>query len=133
MQNRTKAHSPSPARKPRANGVSGSDHQVKCDRNGFVRCRVCGCTEVDACANGCSGADGDLCSTCDEAVSALAVWFHDARRVNWAALRRETERVVLDETIPYRLASNSAADRAATTKPAARRSRAMAARKGGAR
>lgn len=31
---------------------------------GFQRCRVCGCSELDACPGGCSWVEGDLCSCC---------------------------------------------------------------------
>lgn len=96
--------------------------EVKRDRNGFVRCRVCGCTEVDACADGCGWADTDLCTTCDRAAQAIVAWGFDARRPTWAALRREAER---QQGIV-------AANRAETTEHA-RRPRAVAAGKGGAR
>jgi len=62
---------------------------VKRDRNGLVRCRVCGCTERDACANSCSWVEFNLCSTCDAAKEALLEWHEQARRANWKALLRE--------------------------------------------
>jgi hypothetical protein len=62
---------------------------VKHDRDGLTRCRVCGCTERDACPDGCSWADYDLCSTCDTAVDALAAWIYGARRANKSGLWRE--------------------------------------------
>lgn len=62
---------------------------VKRDRNGLVRCRVCGCTAIDACSNSCSWVEFDLCSTCAEAKEALLDWSEHARRANWTALRKE--------------------------------------------
>jgi hypothetical protein len=64
------------------------------DRNGNIRCRVCGCTEVDACADGCGWVQGeaDLCTTCAAAADALVVWLESARRPNRAALWREVRR-----------------------------------------
>jgi hypothetical protein len=61
------------------------------DRNGLVRCRVCGCTEADACIPPCSWEPGqnDLCTTCAAAVDAMVEWANSARRANMAALRRE--------------------------------------------
>lgn len=35
-------------------------------------CRVCGCTEFNACPPTCSWREPDLCSTCDDAAAALA-------------------------------------------------------------
>jgi hypothetical protein len=63
----------------------------KTDRDGNVRCRVCGCTEIDACPVGCSWADGDLCSVCFEAAEALRKWREQSRRANLSALLRESE------------------------------------------
>ena len=61
------------------------------DRNGFVRCRVCGCTEIDACPGGCGWVPGEenLCTTCGEAARAILIWRGSARRANIAALLRE--------------------------------------------
>ncbi len=67
---------------------------IKLDRNGFVRCRVCGCTEEDACSPPCGWAEDDLCTTCATAAEALAKWMEEARRPNRAALEREVERRV---------------------------------------
>lgn len=35
-------------------------------------CRICGCTELQACRGGCSWIDKDLCSSCGEAASHTA-------------------------------------------------------------
>jgi hypothetical protein len=65
---------------------------IKHDRDGFVRCRVCGCTERDACDPPCEWVEDDLCSGCAEAAEMLARWKEGARRTNFAALMRETQR-----------------------------------------
>lgn len=64
---------------------------VKVDRHGFVRCRVCGCTQFDPCPSGCGWAPGeaDLCTVCAAAAEALREWFENSRRGNIAALKRE--------------------------------------------
>ena len=69
--------------------------EVRRDRNGLTRCRVCGCTEVDACPEGCGWEPGeeDLCTTCAEAALAIADWMFAARRANKAALWREATRM----------------------------------------
>ena len=64
-------------------------HEPRTDSNGFVRCRVCGCTEIDACPAGCGWADGDLCTVCFEAAEALREWRENSRRANLTALLRE--------------------------------------------
>jgi predicted Fe-S protein YdhL (DUF1289 family) len=61
------------------------------DRDGLIRCRVCGCTERDACDPPCSWVEDDLCSGCHDAVSAIAIWQLGARRNNRTALLREVE------------------------------------------
>lgn len=65
---------------------------VKRDRNGLTRCRVCGCTEIDACPVGCSWVEADLCSVCATAAEAISDWIGDVRRVNKTALWREALR-----------------------------------------
>jgi len=68
--------------------------KVRRDKNGLTRCRVCGCTETDACPGGCQWAPGepDLCSVCDQAALALSDWELSARRPVLAALLREVKR-----------------------------------------
>lgn len=90
-------------------GKIQAQHIIKRDRNGLTRCRVCGCTEMDACAPSCSWVDADLCSVCQAAVDAMVEWFHDARRANFAALRREYERQAFDTPIPYTLTAKAGA------------------------
>lgn len=64
------------------------------------RCRVCRCTEDNACAGGCSWVqdpdeDHPLCSTCYAAARGIADWLTDAVRPSWAALRREAEQTAM--------------------------------------
>lgn len=77
----------SEGRGPRAEG----GRKVRRDRNGLVRCRVCGCTNVDACMPSCGWTPGytDLCTGCDDAAVALVKWCDGARRVNRSGLWRE--------------------------------------------
>ncbi len=56
------------------------------DRNGLIRCRVCGCTAIDACNPPCGWAQQDLCTTCADAVKALLEWADAARRANLSGL-----------------------------------------------
>ena len=67
---------------------------IRRDRRGLIRCRVCGCTQVDSCIGGCAWVRGepDLCTTCDDAVKAIVTWIGEARRLNRAALWREVKR-----------------------------------------
>lgn len=68
--------------------------EVKRDRNGLTRCRVCGCTEVDACNPPCGWVPGeaDLCTGCDEVVRGIMFCMACARRVNKLAVWREVNR-----------------------------------------
>ena len=69
--------------------------QVQRVRDGLQRCRVCGCTQVDGCNPPCGWIAGeDLCTTCYDAAQAVFTWLNSARRVNWAGLRREAEKIV---------------------------------------
>ena len=77
------------------------ERKVKFSAAGFMRCRVCGCTEIEPCEPACSWADGDLCSCCCEAVDAMFVWFHNAHRPRLAALIREYKHEVYDTPIPF--------------------------------
>jgi len=77
-------------------------HVVKRDREGLIRCRVCGCTENDACPAGCSWYDLDLCTVCRAVVVAIAEWTDAARHVNRAALWREVGREVRGEVFSIR-------------------------------
>jgi hypothetical protein len=63
------------------------------DRDGYIRCRVCGCTEREPCDPPCSWAPGeaDLCSNCEAAVLVVTCWLEGAHRPYWAALLREVE------------------------------------------
>lgn len=76
--------------------------QVRRYRDGFVRCRVCSCTEREPCAPSCSWVDGDLCSGCAVVVEAVVHWMDDAHRPSWAALRREVHGTIARESICVR-------------------------------
>lgn len=69
-------------------------HKVRLDRDGYVRCRVCSCTEREPCDPPCSWAEEDLCSLCASAVDALFHWESGAHRPSWAALRRDVARLL---------------------------------------
>jgi hypothetical protein len=59
-----------------------------------LKCRVCGCTEERPCEPPCAWDDleGDLCTTCDDAIAAIVEWAYAARRANRTALLREVKR-----------------------------------------
>lgn len=61
------------------------------DRDGLIRCRVCGCTEADACDPPCGWTPGedDLCTSCCATVIVILTWIESARRANHTALWRE--------------------------------------------
>jgi hypothetical protein len=65
--------------------------EVKRDHDGLTRCRVCGCTETDACFPPCAWVPGepDLCDNCGDTVQVLLGWESGARRGNVTALLRE--------------------------------------------
>lgn len=62
------------------------------------QCRVCGCTDSNACLEGCEWIELDLCSNCFTAAQELRHWAETAIQPNWELLRREV--VVLDPDIP---------------------------------
>jgi hypothetical protein len=68
---------------------------VRHDTDGNVRCRVCGCTEIDACNPSCGWAAddkrGDLCTNCAEVLFELVMWSEGAHRPSRAALMRELD------------------------------------------
>ena len=84
------------AAKRDAKGAPCEGDGIRRDRNGLTRCRVCGCTEVNACYPPCGWQPGerDICTGCYEASRALEHWLHSARRANKAALWREVESIV---------------------------------------
>jgi hypothetical protein len=61
----------------------------------LMRCRVCQCTEMEACYPPCSWEPGEaeLCSNCAEAIRAVRRWLSGGLRPSWAALRREALKV----------------------------------------
>lgn len=56
-----------------------------------MKCRICGCSQYDACPGGCGWAPaaGNLCTVCAKAVHALLDWVEGCRKANWSALKRE--------------------------------------------
>lgn len=40
----------------------------------MMKCRICECTETDACVNGCSWATDTLCSTCADFMEVMAAY-----------------------------------------------------------
>lgn len=91
--------------RPPLSEVEAADRGIKVDRDGLVRCRVCGCTEREACCPPCSWmrapatlkvgahAEIDLCSMCYEAAAQLTYWLTGAHRPSKAALWREVARL----------------------------------------
>ncbi len=72
-------------------GAKTKAHEVilRHDRDGFIRCRVCGCTEREPCCPPCSWAQADLCSNCHDTLMSLLIWTQSAHRANRSALWRE--------------------------------------------
>ena len=70
--------------------------QPKTDRAGFLKCRVCGCTERAACNPPCGWQQDelDLCTGCADAVHALWVWADGAHRPKIPALIQELKRQI---------------------------------------
>jgi hypothetical protein len=66
--------------------------EPKWDKDGYVRCRVCGCTEREPCNPPCAWVEEDLCTLCALIAEALAEWKTGAHRANVAALMREVSR-----------------------------------------
>jgi hypothetical protein len=111
MQPKTKpAGSPAnPSGKKRGPRKSGVMPPPRVDRDGYVLCRVCRCTEREACNPPCSWVPAshppirtgnnitvemeDLCSTCHAAAVAILEWADAAHRPSKAALWREAERM----------------------------------------
>lgn len=58
-----------------------------------MKCRLCGCTDDHACAEGCSWVEDNLCSVCVDVVKALTVWWRRANRPSGAAVQRELQTI----------------------------------------
>jgi hypothetical protein len=56
------------------------DHEPKHDRDGLLRCYVCGCSDREPCNPPCGWQYDDICSTCANAVAALVEWREAAPR-----------------------------------------------------
>lgn len=66
----------------------------------MTRCRVCGCTEVNACNPPCGWTgDGTICTSCAHAASAIADWMDGAVRANITGLIREAKAIYKDEAL----------------------------------
>lgn len=67
------------------------------------RCRVCGCTEQNACYPPCEWdeAEPEICSTCADLLVTMADWSYSVPRANMAALMREYRRLIFDCPIPF--------------------------------
>lgn len=57
------------------------------------KCRVCGCTQTNACNPPCSWAEPALCSTCARTARAIRDWMGEAVKPSRTALWREAERL----------------------------------------
>lgn len=68
---------------------------------GLVRCRMCGCSELEACAPTCAWAQPDLCDSCESAVTSVSQWMLRAHRPSWNALKREVEALVKSNPTSY--------------------------------
>ena len=67
-------------------------HKIRVDRDGYVCCRVCSCTERSPCNPPCGWVESDLCSSCAGLAQAIRDWEAEAYRANWSAMRREVKR-----------------------------------------
>jgi hypothetical protein len=67
---------------------------VRHDRDGYIRCRVCGCTEREPCNPPCSWVRGepDLCTSCEKFIMSMVEWLNAAHQPSRAALQREVKR-----------------------------------------
>lgn len=74
---------------------------VHVDRNGLARCRVCGCTEMEACEPTCSWVEADLCDSCQVTVTAVTQWFLRAHRPSMRILFTELSAVLTRDPGPY--------------------------------
>ena len=66
---------------------------------GMMACRVCGCTEIEACNPPCSWVAPSLCSGCAGIVHAITDWMDEAHRANFAALIREAKQIYAGESV----------------------------------
>lgn len=68
---------------------------VRVDSQGFIKCRVCSCTEIRPCDPPCAWVHGeaDLCTGCLLAAERLWEWLDGAHRPSIPALYREVKRM----------------------------------------
>jgi hypothetical protein len=80
---------------PPLSDTEAEERGIKCDRDGLVRCRVCGCTETSPCYPPCGWQPGeaDLCDRCHEMTYRMRVFMVGAHRYSQAALLREVARM----------------------------------------
>jgi hypothetical protein len=80
---------------PPLSDVEAEQRGIKVDRDGLVRCRVCGCTEREPCFPPCGWRQGeaDLCDRCHEMAYHLRIFMAGAHRFSKAALLREVKRL----------------------------------------
>lgn len=84
-----------PRSNPPLSDVEAARRGIKVNRDGLVRCRVCGCTEREACNPPCAWVRGevDICDRCYTAATILLDWREGAHRPSKAALWREVEQM----------------------------------------
>ena len=59
----------------------------------MTKCRVCRCTELEACDPPCSWVEADLCSLCAFTIQTLGAWEACAHKANQTALFREVRKL----------------------------------------
>lgn len=96
---------------------------MKYDKDGNVKCRVCGCTDREPCNPPCAWyQNSDLCTMCAQAMrqlvtwrGVLKAWREYAHRPSLAALTREAER--LEAVIEATARNQQTAQRHAARRP----------------
>jgi hypothetical protein len=64
--------------------------ESKYTKDGFLKCRVCGCSEFEPCEPPCSWVPHtDICDSCHEVATTIRLWMVGAHRPSVAALLRE--------------------------------------------
>jgi hypothetical protein len=77
---------------PPLSDIEAAKRGIRVDRDGLVRCRVCGCTEREPCNPPCGWLEVDLCTSCASAVLAITGWLEGAYRANVSGLLREAKK-----------------------------------------
>jgi len=70
-------------------------------RNEQRKCQVCSCTETTPCNPPCAWSDIDagLCTTCEEAANAVAIWIAESHQPDTAALLKQARVILLDAAL----------------------------------